>query len=210
MLIEFDTIVRKYGKPKGILHVGANTGQEAVDYDRHTKKVVWIEALPHIYEKLLLHIQRYPDQIAIKACVSDEDGKTVTFHESNNEAQSSSFLELGTHKTAHPEVHYVKDHKMTTIRLDTLLDNSELIDFGHDLDFLAMDIQGAEMLALKGLGSRISQFKYVYLEVNTNYVYEGCALLPEIEKYLKAMGFKIVEQKIFKAWGWGDILAIRA
>jgi len=208
MLIDFNNIVRKYGKPKGILHVGANTGQEAVDYDRHTKKVVWIEALPHIYEKLLIHIKRYPDQIAIKACVSDEDGKQVTFHESNNEGQSSSMLELGTHKTAHPEVHYVKDHTMQTIRLDTLLDYSELIDFS-DLDFLAMDIQGAEMLALKGLGARIGQFKYVYLEVNTNHVYEGCALLPEIEKYLKALGFKIVEQKIFKHWGWGDILAIR-
>ena len=209
MLIDFDTIVRKYGKPKGILHVGANTGQEAEAYDKHTKKVVWIEALPHVYEKLLEHIKNYPEQIAIKACISDQDGVKVLFHESNNEAQSSSFLELGTHKTAHPEVHYIQDHAMTTIRLDTLLNNSELIDFGHDLDFLAMDIQGAEMLALKGLGNRIHQFKYIYLEVNTTYVYEGCALMPEIVKYLEEFGFTKREERIFKHWGWGDALFVK-
>lgn len=207
MLIDFSTIVRKYGRPNGILHVGANSGQEAETYHSHgVKKVVWIEALPNVYEKLFNHIKKYPNQIAIKACVSDKDNEEVTFHESNNEGQSSSFLELGTHKTAHPEVHYVKDYKMVTTRLDTLLQNAEIVDYGHGLDMLCMDIQGAEMLALKGLGDMIKQFNKVYLEVNTAYVYEGCALLPEIEKYLKGYGFTKREERIFKQWGWGDAL----
>lgn len=206
MLIDFSTIIRKYGNPKGILHVGANTGQEAEIYNSHgVSKVVWIEAIPEVYEKLLWNISKYHDMIGIMACVSDKDNEPVTFYESNNEAQSSSFLELGTHKTAHPEVHYVKEHKMNTVRLDTLLDNSELVDFG-DLDFLAMDIQGAELLALKGLGERLRQFKYVYLEVNTNEVYKGCALLPEVEKYLNGFGFRKREERIFKQWGWGDAI----
>lgn len=208
MLIEFDIIVRKYGKPKGILHVGANTGQEAEAYNKHCNNVVWIEALPHIFEKLIEHVKPF-GHIAINACVSDKDNEKVIFHESNNESQSSSFLELGTHKTAHPEVHYVKDYEMITTRLDTLLDNSETIDFGRDLDFLAMDIQGAEMLALKGLGSRILQFNKVYLEVNTQEVYKGCALASEINKYLAEYGFTRREEKIFKQWGWGDCLWTR-
>lgn len=207
MLIEFDNIVRKYGKPKGILHVGANRGQEAETYSKHVKDVVWIEALPHVYEDLLHHIKQY-GHIAILACVSDKDNEEVPFHESNNEAQSSSLLELGTHKTAHPEVHYIADHKLTTTRLDTLMDKSELVTFDN-LDFLAMDIQGAEMLALKGLGDRLNQFKYVYLEVNTAEVYVGCALLPEVEKYLNRFGFQKKEERIFKQWEWGDALFVR-
>jgi len=217
MLIDFSTIIRKYGRPTGILHVGANTGQEAVIYDGNgVKKVVWIEALPEVYEKLLNNLVKYTYQIAINACVHEMDGKEVMFYESNNEAQSSSFLELGTHKTAHPEVHYVKEHKMTTVRLDTLLNNSASIEYRgikgfdfSDLDMLAMDIQGAEMLALKGLGDKINQFKYVYLEVNTNEVYKGCALMPEIDKYLKSFGFEKKDEKIFKSWGWGDCLWIK-
>ncbi len=205
MLIDFSTIVRKYGRPNGILHVGANSGQEAETYHSNgVKKVVWIEALPDVYEKLLWNISKYPNQIGVKACVSDKDNETVTFHESNNEGQSSSFLELGTHKTAHPEVHYIKEHVMTTTRLDTLLDNSEIIDFGEGLDMLVADVQGSELLVLKGLGDRIKQFNKVYLEVNTDYVYKGCALLPELDKYLKSYGFEKREEKIFKQWKWGD------
>lgn len=207
MLIDFSTIIRRYGKPNGILHVGANSGQEAETYHSYgVKKVVWIEALPDVYEKLISNISKYPNQIGVKACVSDKDNETVTFHESNNEGQSSSFLELGTHKTAHPEVHYIKEHVMTTTRLDTLLDNSEIIDFGDGLDMLVMDIQGAEMLALMGLGDRLRQFSKVYLEVNTQEVYKGCALVSEIEKYLKTYGFTRREEKIFKQWGWGDAI----
>lgn len=209
MLIDFGTIIRKHGKPNGILHVGANTGQEAEIYNRNgVKKVVWIEALPHIYEKLLTNVKRY-GHICIKACISDTDGQQVEFHESNNEAQSSSFLQLGTHKTAHPEVHYIRSHKMTATRLDTLLNNSEIIDLGRGLDFLAMDIQGAEMLALKGLGLRLSQFKWVYLEVNTKEVYRGCALLPEIDKFLRNNGYEKKESRIFENWGWGDCLYVK-
>lgn len=201
MLIDFNTIVRKYGKPKGILHVGANRGQEAEIYSRHVKNIVWIEALPHIYQELVQNVKKYGHK-TILACVSDKE-EEVTFHESNNESQSSSFLELGTHLTAHPEVHYIAEHKMKTIRLDSIIG-----DLG-DLDFLAMDIQGAEMLALKGLGDRISQFKYIYLEVNTQEVYKGCALQPEIDKYLAKFGYQKREERIFKHWGWGDSLYIK-
>lgn len=208
MLLDFDTIVRKYGKPEGILHVGANTGQEADAYHKHVNKVVWIEALPDVFGQLLSNVSRYGD-ICINACVHEEDNKEVIFFESNNEAQSSSLLELGTHKAAHPEVHYVKEHKMFTKRLDTILDTVEIFDIGLGLDFLAMDIQGAELLALKGLGSRLNQFKYVYLEVNTQEVYKGCALLPEVDKYLRSFGFQKKEERIFKQWGWGDCLYLR-
>jgi len=54
-----------------------------------------------------------------------------------------------------------------------------------------------------------NEFKIVYLEVNTQHVYEGCALLPEIDKFLRGHGFKKAEERIFKQWGWGDCIRIR-
>jgi len=204
MLLDFNRLVNTYGKPNGILHVGANKGQEALIYHQHVSRVVWVEALPSVYIELVRHVNGYGDQ-CILACVGDVDGKDVTFHESNNEAQSSSFLNLGTHKTAHPEVKYIKDHNMKTVRLDTLYKSHNI----SGLDFLAMDIQGAELLALKGLGQRLNEFKWVYLEVNIDYLYEGCALLPEITEYLKSFGFKKMEEKIYRQWGWGDAFYTR-
>jgi len=205
MLIDFDKIVRSYGKPKGILHVGANRGQEAKFYNKHgINNVVWVEALGHVYSDLVSNVAKY-GHACINACVSDTEGQKVTFHESNNEAQSSSFLNLGTHKQAHPDVHYVKDYEMITTTIESLYKSHNL----SGLDMVVMDIQGAEMLALKGMGDLIKDFKFAYLEVNTGYVYEGCALLPEIEKYLFKYGFKKAEQKLFAHWKWGDALFIK-
>ena len=52
MLIPFEKIVRKYGKPKGILHVGANIGEECEAYTKvGIEKVIWIEANPSLIPK---------------------------------------------------------------------------------------------------------------------------------------------------------------
>src|SRR6478609_9030740 len=101
MLIPFETIVQKYGVPKGIIHCGANSGQEAADYAKYVDNVVWIEALPHVYNSLVNNVAQYKHK-CILACASDQDGIEVNFHEANNEGQSSSMLALGTHAQVHP------------------------------------------------------------------------------------------------------------
>ena len=51
MLINLDTIVSKYGSPKGVIHMGAHLAEELEDYQRHNiKDVIWIEANPYLYE----------------------------------------------------------------------------------------------------------------------------------------------------------------
>src|SRR5687767_9672604 len=116
MLIPFKEIVRKYGKPKGILHVGANIGEEMdAYYQNGVKKVIWIEANPKLFPILKNNIRPYRSKgVYTKAfpfCVGDEE-KDVVFHISNNAGQSSSYLELGTHKIAHPEVNYIEEITM--------------------------------------------------------------------------------------------------
>ena len=200
MLIDFRQLFPKYGiKPKGVLHVGANVGEEAPIYlELGIRKQVWIEANPEIYEKLCANIVSNYQAIAYNYAAGDET-KEVTLHISNNASQSSSILALGTHKTQHPDVHYIKDIKVPMIRLDTFT--------FPDCDFLNMDIQGFELKALKGMGEMLKQFKWAYLEVNKTEVYEGCGLIEDIDFYLGAFGFNRVETK----WvgNWGDALYIK-
>ena len=122
MLIPFSTLLKKYGiAPKGVLHIGASTGQEAKDYfDSGVENVIWIEAIPFVFEKLKLNIARYPKMVALNHCISNVDNKVVTFNISSHEAQSSSMLQLGTHKTAHPDVKYIGAIDVITKRIDTL------------------------------------------------------------------------------------------
>jgi len=208
MLIDFRTLFPKYGiRPKGVLHVGANKGEEAPVYlELGIKKQIWIEAYEPVFRLLKDNLANNPEAIAWNACVSDENGDKVTFHVSNNGSQSSSILELGTHKEVHPEVHYINHIEMTTQRIDKLFENPFVNPSNYD--FLNIDLQGAELKALKGMGKLIHNFKWAYLEVNQKELYQGCALVEDIDYYLGAYGFTRVETRWCGNTCWGDALYV--
>jgi len=202
MLIPFQTLKEKYPEfqPQGVVHAGAHTGQELPEYHKlGIDQIIFIEANPDIFKRLQKNCEPYPDVTCFNECVGDENGKEVEFKITNNDGQSSSFLELGTHKQMHPEVSFISSLKMKMIRLDTLLEGLE-----PEYDFLNMDLQGAEGHALKGLGTMINQFKYLYLEVNTTEVYKGCMQLAEMVIYLNQFGFRLRETLFPGNCTWGD------
>lgn len=207
MIIPLQHLKRTYKfNPKGVLHVGASEGQEAGEYfQMGMDKMIFIEAIPEVFLKLKQNVSKYPNAVAFNACISDVDGQEVEFNVASNGGQSSSLLEFGTHSTAHPDVVFTEKIKLTTCRLDTLLQHVDMFD----VDFLNIDLQGAELLALKGMGSLLSQFKWAYLEVNEKELYKGCALLPEVDLFMLGHGFKRVETKMFHQWGWGDAFYIK-
>lgn len=209
MLIPFKELFRRHGiKPTGILHLGANTGQEAEDYKAAgVQNVIWVEANPSLFPKLVSHVRPYGHR-ALKGCISDKDGERRPFHIANNGGQSSSLLELGTHKEAHPEVKYVADIEITTIRVDSLLKKNGLVISSPGW-FLNVDLQGAELLALKGMEGLLKHFSYLYLEVNERFLYVGCPLIGELDCFLDPHGFRRVETKMSGGHGWGDALWIR-
>lgn len=209
MLIPLEKLASKHRiNITGVLHCGASTGQEAESYHKlGAKNMLFIEAIPEVFEKLEVHISQYPGARAINACISDEDEKEVAFNISSNEGQSSSFLEFGTHKTAHPDVHFIDQIQLKTKRLDTLIDEINLNI--HEFNFLNMDLQGAELLALRGLGDYLKYFKYAYLEVNKEELYKGCPMVEDLDMYLIGFGFRRVETSWAGNFGWGDALYIR-
>lgn len=204
MMISFNYLFQKHNiKPTGVLHLGASTGQELATYIQFgMKPMVFIEAIPSVYEQLKRNISGCPEAIAINACIADEDGKEVVFNVSNNEAQSSSFLELGHHKVIHPEVHYVETIKMSTKTVASIVRENN-IDLNR-FNFLNADLQGAELMALKGMGTLLLYFKYLYLEVNMTDTYIGCPHIDEIDKYVAQYGFKRVETGNWVANSWTD------
>lgn len=203
MLIPFPELIRKYNiKPKGIFHCGANLSQE-IDwyYDNGVERSVWIEAIPDVYKQMKNIISKYPKTIGINACISDENGKEVTFNIASNHGESSSMLDFGTHSTMHPDVTFIDSIKLKTKRLDAIiLEKSINI---KEFDFLNLDLQGSELLALKGCGDYLRMFDYVYIELNRDELYKGCAKFDEVNAYLIKFGFELKEIKWTGA-GWGD------
>lgn len=203
MLIPFDTLCRRYSiSPKGVFHIGANNCAEIVSYyNNGVERSVWIEALPEVYKELKEVISKYPKTIGINACVSDVNGQEVEFNVSSNHGESSSMLNFKTHLTHHPDVKFVDKIKLRTSRIDSIVITKGINI--REFDFLNLDLQGAEMLALKGMGDMLRNFDFVYIELNREELYEGCAMFDEVDAYLKSFGFEMKEIKWTGA-GWGD------
>lgn len=209
MLIPFHQLFAKYKlKPTGILHVGAHWGEEADEYDKLVKgPIIWVEADSNAYIKLIAHVGARDNHFPLKACVSSVTGSYVDFNVASNQGQSSSILPLGTHAQAHLDVKYVDKIRMRTITIAALLEFYDIeLSKGW---FLNIDLQGAELQALKGMAHLLPYFDSMYLEVNEKELYKGCALLPELEQFIGSHGFKRREIKMSGNHGWGDAFYTR-
>jgi FkbM family methyltransferase len=202
MLIPLPVLIQRLGiKVRGILHIGAHECEELSDYlkcDVPINNIFWIEAMT---EKVDLMKFRIPYLQIYQAVVSDVDDEEVTFYVTNN-GQSSSILEFGTHAVNHPQVVVSSTRKVKTTRMDTLIPR-ESINM-ENLNFINLDIQGAELKALKGMESYLDKIDYIYTEVNIEEVYKGCCKIEELDSFLEPHGFKRVAQHIYKNVGWGD------
>ena len=138
------------------------------------------------------------------AVITDKDDTEVTFNVSNN-VQSSSVLEFGTHSYEHPQVVYVDKTHHLSITVDTFFERNNLD--ASKYDFWNFDIQGAELMALKGATKSIKHAKAIYLEVNEKELYKNCGLISDIDTFLAQHNFKRVLTNMTQH-GWGDALYI--
>lgn len=210
MMIDFDYLWPKYNiNPYGVLHLGGNTGQERFVYQRlGVKEVCWVEAIPSVFKELMDNIVGFEGHFALNLCVGDIEGKEVEFNISNNESQSSSYLELDHHKVIHPEVHYVDKFKTTMCRIDKHFHPDTFVYHKERSWFLNADLQGAELDAFKGMGDLLKDFKWVYTEVNKQSTYKDCPLIEDIDFHLLKYGFERVETGEWVADTWTDALYI--
>lgn len=180
----------------GVIHVGANTGQERDIYDIWGINVVWIEALPDIYDVLVDNIRFYPLQSAYNLLLTDKEAQNVEFNYSNNNGESSSIFELKHHNALWPDINYVKKVNLVTDTFDSFV-LREFIDISK-YNVLVLDTQGSELLVLKGAQLQLKHFKYIKIEVPDFESYENCCTLDEVSAYLSAYGFSEVSREVFR------------
>ena len=171
----------------GIIHVGANTGQEAELYDSFGACVIWIEPIPEVFENLKQRITTFPRQTAFNYLVTDEDDKDCNLHIANNGGESSSILDLGGHSQMWPDVKYTQTITVKGITLGSLLAR-ERIDVRR-FDALILDTQGSELKILKGAASLLPNFRFVKVEVPDFESYKGCCQISELSSFMLSNGF---------------------
>jgi FkbM family methyltransferase len=184
-----------------VIHVGAHEAEERKLYTSlNLTPRIWIEAQPDLVSKLREKFDSPEDQI-LQGAVWSSSGALFNLNIASN-SQSSSLLELGSHSKNYPDITYVGTVQVKTIVLEDVLAEVEYVAF------LNLDIQGAELQALKGAGDELAKVQAIYTEVNFEEVYKECPLVSEIDSYLLGYGFRRVLTYRTQA-GWGDALYLR-
>jgi len=205
MLITFNelNVFLKNINISGVLHIGAYECEEMPFYNKlgvNQNDIVWIDAIPTKVDEAKL--RGIPN--VYNAVITDTDDQDIVFNISNNGC-SSSVLDFGTHSQEHPHVVYIDKIQQKSITINTFFEKNNLN--ASKYNFWNFDIQGAELMALKGASKYINYAKAIYLEVNEKELYKNCGLITEIDEFLLQYNFKRVLTNMTQH-GWGDALYI--
>ena len=173
----------------GVIHIGANVGQERAVYARHDLPVIWVEPIPEVYRTLLANIEPYPNQVAIEALLAETPGQECVLHVASNNGASSSVLPLSRHRELWPDVNFVRDIALTTTSLDLLMQRPDVDATAYDT--LVMDTQGSELSVLRGGQEMLRRIRWVKLEAADFSAYEGCCTRAELEAFFRDRGFRL-------------------
>lgn len=163
--------------------VGAHRFDEAGQTDKLFPALERICLFEPLEEPLKTLRQRAAADARIRVfpvAIADSDG-VARFNVANNDGESSSLLNFGSHETLFPDVAVQRVIEVPTRRLQSLLAEEGL----PAPDVLVVDVQGAEYQVLASLGDDLrARVRVIYTETSTEAVYAGSRLLPDIEALL--------------------------
>lgn len=106
--------------------------------------------------------------------------------------KSSSLLAPHLTKEVHPWLKFKEKITVPTTTLEKFCKTLKI----DGIDFMHMDVQGAELEVLKGSNGLLKKINSIWLEVERIPLYKNQALKDEIESFLKANNFICVLSKI--------------
>ncbi len=206
-LLDLAALARTHGLTiEGIVHVGANHGGEVATYKAMgATRIVLVEANPALAEALRETFAGDP-AVSIAAIAAGEADGEADFHLTSFD-QSSSLLKLKRHAEIYPEIVAAGTIRVPVRRLDGALAGMGMGTARFDL--LSLDIQGAELMALRGAPDLLARVAAVNCELCFEELYEGCALAPDIDAHLGGFGFTRVATATPYHSSWGDGFYVR-
>lgn len=199
-----------------LIHAGAHLAQERHQYEAcGFRKILWIEGSPKICSRLMSSLSEHTNESGVSASgtehhvvcslLSDREDTEIDFYEFSNDGESSSIF----HPTAEnskrwPQVFETGQKQL--LRTRTLDRIAVETGFSDITDVLVVDVQGAELLVLKGADHLLSTVKAVVTEISTIPYYSGGVLFPELRSFLESRGF--VPMSLPRRHG--DMLFLRA
>ena len=206
MIEDFTKFIENKNEKFVIFDIGSRDCVQSIEFYNTfpNSKIYAFECNPNTLDICKKNIEPYSDRITlIEGAVCDYDGnitfypinqqKTITTWKDGNPGASSIFKSNGKYTIET----YIQDEIITQChRLDSIMNKYGI----SKVDIIWMDLQGAELLALKGLGNYLQNVKYIYTEVSHKEMYSGQVMFDELNNYVLSNGFVIKNILSFHGW----------
>ena len=206
MIEDFNRYIDNKNKDYVIFDVGSRDCVQSIEfYNAYPNaKIYAFECNPNTLDICKKNIEKYKDRITlIEGAVCDYDGditfypidknETKTTWADGNPGASSLFKSNGTYTVEH----YVQyEIKTKCHRLDTIMKLHNI----PKVDIIWMDLQGAELLALKGLCDFIKDVKYIHAEVSHKEMYSGQVMFKEFHSFMTNNNFILKNRLSMCGW----------
>ena len=188
--------------PWVIFDIGSCEGEDSIRYARlYPSARVWaVEPLPANVDLIKANLSRHgADRVQVVALALDDTAGQATFHVSSGRPdnappeadwdygnKSSSLLPPDEHLKLHPWVHFDDSVQVETDRLDALAQRCGLTV----IDYIHMDVQGAELRVLSGAGTLLDSIRVIWMEVEAKPLYKDQPLKADVERFMASRGFE--------------------
>lgn len=189
-----------------IFDIGSRDCVQSIEFYKAfpNAKIYAFECNPNTLDICKKNIENYLDRIRlIEGAVCDYNGhitfypinqkKTITTWKDGNPGASSIFKSNGKY----PVETYIQDTINTNChRLDFVMEKNNI----QKVDIIWMDLQGAELMALKGLGKYLQNVRYIHTEVSHKEMYSGQVMFNELHGFILSNQFILKNKLSFDGW----------
>lgn len=162
-----------------IFDIGSRDCLQSIEFYHNfpNSKIYAFECNPNTINSCKKNIEKYKDRITlIEEAVCDYDGE-INFYPIDSKKNITSWVDGNPGVSSLFKANIIK--KCHT--LNTIIKKYNI----EKLDIIWMDLQGAELLALKGLGDYIRNVRYIHTKIFHRPIYNCQVLFKELDNYLR-------------------------
>lgn len=188
-----------------IFEIGACEGEDSIRYSNlfPQARIYAFEPLPYNIERIHNNIKKYNKQnIAVHQCALSNFVGSSMFHVSSGAPEgigtsddwdygnkSSSLLPPDKHLEMFSFISFDKQITVNTSTVDVFCKEKGITA----IDFVHLDVQGAELMVLNGTHDLLPTIKAIWLEVSKVTFYKDQPLIDEVDEFMLVNNFVLVK-----------------
>jgi FkbM family methyltransferase len=207
----FEDEVNKIFKPNEkitIMDIGACEGEDSIKLKNKfpNASIYSFEPLPKNIKRIKNNFSKnsIPSNRIFQLALSNENG-AADFYVSSGQPnhlpkvegwdygnKSSSLLPPKKTSQVHPWLKFNKKIKVKTQRLEDFCKEHGI----RKIDFIYLDVQGAELKVLEGIGRLLETCRAIWVEVEAVELYSKQPIKQDVELFMKSRGFKCIKSTV--------------